>query len=88
MNSPEVKILYNEAEHWNFYVFAKKSNDDDSAEFYYLGEVKPEHETIKQTARETSDGKKENVVHMDLKFINPIDHRLFKYLTSYEDFVD
>ncbi len=87
MQSPEVKILYNEADQWNFYVFAKKSHKDTS-EFYYLGEVKPDHETIQQTSRETSDGKHDNVVHMDLKFLSPIDHRLYKYLTSYEDFVD
>ncbi|MBG9987931.1 DUF3427 domain-containing protein [Aerococcaceae bacterium DSM 111176] len=87
MQSPEVQILYNEVNDWNFYVFAKKSNDDDSKEFYYLGEVKPVHETIKQTQKVTSEDKHENVVHMDLKFKNPIDHRLFKYLTSYEDFV-
>lgn len=87
MQSPEVQILYNEAEEWNFYVFAKKSNDDDTTDYYYLGEVKPVHDTIKQTQKETSEEKHENVVHMDLKFKKPIDHRLFKYLTSYEDFV-
>lgn len=85
--SPEVKILLNEANDWHFYVFAKKSNDDDTTDFYYLGEVKPVHDTIKQTSRKTSEDKLENVVHMDLKFKAPINHQLYKYLTSYEDFV-
>ena len=83
IHSPEVKILQNPID-WNIYVFAQKSNDE-GTDFYYLGEVRPVIETIKQVEKPTKDGKKQSVVQMNLSFTEPIDHRLFQYLSSTED---
>lgn len=78
ITSPEVKILQ-QATDWNVRVFVKKS-DDEGTDFYYLGEVKPLQETIKELQKPISDGTKKSVVEMDLRFLEPIENRLFKYL--------
>ncbi|MHC5247156.1 DUF3427 domain-containing protein [Enterococcus sp. LJL90] len=78
ITSPEVKILQQAAD-WNVRVFVKKS-DDEGTDFYYLGEVKPLQETIKELQKPISDGTKKSVVEMDLRFLDPIENRLFKYL--------
>lgn len=78
LSSPEVKILQN-AQDWKIYVFVKKS-DDEGKDFYYLGKVQPQVDTIHQMEKPIKDGKKTNVVEMELKFDQPIDHRLFGYL--------
>ncbi len=82
IRSPEVKILQN-AEDWDIYVFAQKSNDE-GTDFYYLGEVKPDVTTIKQVEKPVKDGKKQSVVQMNLKFAKSIDSKLYKYLTVSE----
>ncbi|MGM0238148.1 DUF3427 domain-containing protein [Enterococcus sp. AZ103] len=78
LNSPEVKILSNPID-WDFFVFAKKS-DDEGTEFYYLGKVSPVLDSIQQLKKPLQEGKEQNVVELDLKFHQPIETTLYKYL--------
>ena len=78
LNSPEIEKL-RDHDSWKVHVFAKKS-DDEGTEFYYLGEVVPQNETMKQLEKPGREGKTQSVVSMDLKFKEPIDNNLYKYL--------
>lgn len=78
LTSPEIQIMQ-EPEDWAIHVFVKKS-DDEGIDFYYLGEVQPKVDTINQVDKPIDDGKSKSVVEMELKFKEPIDSRLFKYL--------
>ncbi|MFC0362738.1 DEAD/DEAH box helicase [Enterococcus canintestini] len=79
LNSPEVKILQN-PQGWHVHLFVKKSNDE-GIDFYYLGEVQPIQETIKELKKTTQKGKQQSVVEMDLHLLTPISYKLYKYLT-------
>lgn len=78
LESPEVKIL-KKFKHWTMHMFVKKS-DDEGTDFYYLGETEPLVDTIEQLEEKTENGKLRSVVEMELKFKQPINQRLFKYL--------
>ncbi|MER2226333.1 MAG: DUF3427 domain-containing protein [Carnobacterium sp.] len=80
MSSPEVQKLM-EAEKWHVRVFAKKS-DNEGTEFYYLGEVKPVKESIIELEKPLQNGEKKKVVEMFLKFSEPIDVNLYRYLEA------
>lgn len=82
INSPEVVKMKN-YDHLNFSVevFVQKSNDE-GIDFYYLGEVSPALDSIKQVEKPTQEGKHKSVVEMDLKFFEPLDHLLYEYLTN------
>lgn len=82
MNSPEIEKLKNPSE-WTTRVFMKKS-DDEGTDFYYLGEVKPVQETIKEMKKPIKDGTERSVVEMELKFTQPIESNLYRYLTLNE----
>lgn len=82
MSSPEVQKLM-EAEKWHIRIFAKKS-DNEVTEFYYLGEVKPVKESIIELEKPLQNGEKKKVVEMFLKFSEPIDVNLFRYLVNIE----
>ncbi|WP_085558506.1 DUF3427 domain-containing protein [Carnobacterium iners] len=83
LNSPEVKKLMHPKD-WTIRVFAKKS-DNEGTEFYYLGDVKPVEETIIELEKPTQDGGKKKVVEMLLKFSEPIDLNLYRYLEAGQD---
>lgn len=78
LSSPEVQILL-EPKAWQVLVFAKKS-DDEGTDFYFLGEVTPVKETIQQLAKPIKGGTTRSVVEMELKFNEPIQTNLYKYL--------
>lgn len=78
LNSPEVQILKN-SDDWKIHLFVKKS-DDEGKDFYYLGQVEPNVDTIQQIDKRISDNSSRSVVEMELKLKQPIEHRLFKYL--------
>lgn len=80
MNSPEVQKLL-QPEDWNIRVFAKKSDNEGTA-FYYLGEVKPVKESIIELEKPNQNGDKKKVVEMFLKFSEPIDVNLYRYLEA------
>lgn len=80
LKSPEVKKLQNYSE-WDIYVFVKKS-DDEGVDFYYLGEVIPKLDTIKEVHKPVQDGTEKSVVEMQLTFETPIEKSLYHYLTA------
>lgn len=82
LKSPEVQKL-KDPSNWTYRLFAKKS-DDEGSDFYYLGEVSPVQETIKEIKKATQEGKQKNVVTMDLKLQQPIENSLYRYLTLKE----
>lgn len=83
MQSPEVqKLLHPES--LTIRVFVKKSNDE-GTDFYYLGKVKPVQDTTVELEKPVQDGGKKKVVEMLLKFIEPIDNNLYRYLKAGED---
>lgn len=80
MKSPEVQKLMH-PEDWTIRVFAKKS-DNEGTDFYYLGDVKPIRDTIIELEKPTQNGGKKKVVEMLLKFSEPIDLNLYRYLEA------
>ncbi|WP_080146952.1 DUF3427 domain-containing protein [Marinilactibacillus piezotolerans] len=78
LNSPEV-IKLKKPDDYDIHVFVKKS-DDEGSDFYYLGEVKPKLETITQLEKPDKKGNMKNVVEMQLKFLEPIETKLYRYL--------
>lgn len=78
LNSPEV-IKLKKQETYDIHVFVKKS-DDEGSDFYYLGEVKPKLDSITQLEKPDSKGIMKKVVEMQLKFLDPIETKLYRYL--------
>lgn len=78
LSSPEV-IKLKKSDDYDIHVFVKKS-DDEGSDFYYLGEVKPKLETITQLEKPDNKGNMKNVVEMQLKFLEPIETKLYRYL--------
>lgn len=78
LNSPEV-IKLKKSDDYDIHVFVKKS-DDEGSDFYYLGEVKPNLDSITQMEKPDSKGKMKKVVEMQLKFLKPIETKLYRYL--------
>lgn len=83
IESPEVQKLL-QPDDWNIRVFMKKTKGE-GKEFYYLGEVKPERETIIEVEKPVKNGDKEKVVEMFLKFLTPIDMNLYRYLIDRQE---
>lgn len=80
LDSPEVKIMLN-PEGWNIHVFTKKS-DDEGKDFYYLGQVIPDKDSIQQLTRPNKNGNHLDIVEMHLIFKQPIDLSVFNYLSQ------
>ena len=81
IDSPEVKIL-RRPENWVIYLFAKKS-DDEGKDFYFLGQVTPEINTIKEVVKETKDGDRKSVVELIFSLKDQLPSTFFKYLTTH-----
>lgn len=78
LNSPEV-IKLQRPKDYDIHVFVKKS-DDEGSDFYYLGEVKPDLKSINQLEKPDNKGTMKKVVEMRLKFLRPIETKLYRYL--------
>lgn len=83
LKSKEVQILQNPIG-WDIHLFIKRKymEKDNETDFYYLGEMTPITNTIEQKQKETSDGKKENVVEMDFKLKTPVESNMYEFLTK------
>lgn len=77
LNSPEVIKLKN-SEKYNIHVFVQKG--DKESDFYYLGEVKPDVNSIIELKKLDSNGDMRSIVEMQLKFFEPIETKLYRYL--------
>ncbi|MFQ7235135.1 MAG: DUF3427 domain-containing protein, partial [Enterococcus hulanensis] len=83
IESKEVKVLMNN-EDWIVHLFVKRryNKTDNETDFYYLGEVLPKHETIKQVQKTTSDNKKKNVVEIEFDLVQSVEPNIYKFLTG------
>ncbi|MCZ0717622.1 DEAD/DEAH box helicase [Aerococcus kribbianus] len=79
VTSPEIKVLAN-SEDWEVLLFVKKS-DNESNDFYYLGQVFPDQQSIQEETKPLGEGKTASIVSMNLKLKLPLPTRLYKYLT-------
>ncbi|MDR0846154.1 MAG: DEAD/DEAH box helicase [Lactobacillales bacterium] len=82
INSPEVVKLLNYYSDYGIHVFMQKNDDEGGIQFYYLGEVYPDKNSILEVEKPVKDGTLKPVVEMNLHFKEPIDYKLFKYLTD------
>ena len=62
-------------------LFIKKS-DDEGLDFYYMGDLQAISEKFNETNMETEDSSKVSVVKMEFMLDQPVDYRLYKYLTE------
>ncbi len=60
-------------------LFIKKNNDE-GMDFYYMGEVSPELDQVKQTTMANDSGKKLPVVKIRLNLTNPVTPTMYNYL--------
>lgn len=60
-------------------LFIKKSNDEGS-DFYYMGEVKPNLDTVEQTHINNDSGGKVSVVKIRFNVFPPVDESIYNYL--------
>lgn len=82
LESEEVKTIL-EADHLkiDLYLFVKK-DDADGTEFYYLGKVHPDPKSAVQASMLDKNGNSISVVHMNLVLENPVESKLYRYLTK------
>ncbi|KAF1299376.1 NgoFVII family restriction endonuclease [Enterococcus sp. JM4C] len=83
IESPEVKLL-KDPEEWTIHLFVKRKYTikDNEIDFYYLGEVSPIQETIRQIQKPVSDGKLKNVVEMDFTLKEVVEPNIYEFLTK------
>ncbi|WP_035512644.1 DUF3427 domain-containing protein [Halalkalibacillus halophilus] len=82
LRSHEVQnIIEAENKDIDLHIFIKK-DDDEGKDFYYLGKALPEKDTAVEATMNDKNGKEIPVVHMDMVLENPVDYKLFKYITK------
>jgi len=62
-------------------LFIKKSNDE-GIDFYYMGDVKPELDKVKQTLMSNDKGTKVSVVKIRFNLDYPVNESMYKYLSE------
>ncbi len=78
LNSEEVKTIIDADEnHIDVHIFVKK-DDDEGSDFYYLGEARPDKNSVQQDRME--DGKP--VVTMNLVMEEAIESKLYSYIVN------
>lgn len=83
--SQEVRtIIEAKANNIDLHFFVKKDNDE-GGDFYYLGQAKPDKESVEQSTMVDKNGKTIPVVHMHLKLENSVENKLFYYIGSEEN---
>lgn len=81
ISSPEVQqIIYAKENNIDLHLFVKKSDDEDGSDFYYLGKVQPDKETVREDSMPDAKGKIVPVVHMNMILEHPVEHSLYNYI--------
>lgn len=62
-------------------LFIKKNNDEGS-EFYYMGNILPNKNMVKETTMENDKGKKVSVVKIRFNIEHPVPDNLYNYITT------
>ncbi len=81
LNSPEIQALLNFNNDLRIPLFIQKNNDE-GIEFYYIGELKPIKESIRQSYMDSDNYQKISVVKVNFKIEPPVEDEIFDYLTS------
>jgi superfamily II DNA or RNA helicase/SOS-response transcriptional repressor LexA len=79
LGSNDVKAIIREKESLRLLLFVKKNNDE-GADFYYLGNMKPMQERIVQTTIADDKGKKLPVVKVCFKMETPVNKNIYNYI--------
>lgn len=82
LDSEEVRtILEADRLKIDLHVFVKK-DDADGTEFYYLGKAHPDKKSAVQATMLDKSNNSISVVHMNLQLENPVENKLYGYLTK------
>lgn len=73
------KIIEAEQRDIDIHLFVKK-DDDEGGDFYYLGEVKPDRESVQDTTMLNKNGQALPVVTMNLLLQERVDQQIYDYL--------
>lgn len=73
------KIIEAQEREIDIHLFVKK-DDDEGGDFYYLGEVKPDRESVQDTTMLNQDGQELSVVTMNLLLQERVDQQIYDYL--------
>ncbi|MDP1959418.1 MAG: DEAD/DEAH box helicase [Methylotenera sp.] len=78
LNSPDVKAIKEEV-NLRMPLFIKKSNDE-GAEFYYMGDMKPIPKSFEQASIPGDDGKNVSVVKVKFSMNHPVEDSIYNYI--------
>lgn len=81
LSSPEILSMLNYKTTLRLPLFIQKSNDE-GLKFYYMGDMTPIIDTIKETKIKNKNGVMKSVVTIKFKLSNPVDDTLYNYLTN------
>ena len=62
-------------------LFIKKNNDE-GTEFYYMGDISPQADSVKQALMNSDSGKKVSVVKIRFDLENPVSDSMYQYLSQ------
>ena len=80
LKSPDVIAIRNYKEGLRLPLFIKKSNDE-GLDFYYMGDVTPIDDSIKETTMPDEKGNHVSVVQMRFLMNQPVEDSMYEYLT-------
>jgi superfamily II DNA or RNA helicase len=80
LTSPEIISLLNYTKELRLPLFVQKSNDE-GIKFYYMGDMVPIINTITETKIKSKNGVMSPVVTIRFKLGNPVDDKLYNYIT-------
>ena len=78
LNSPDVKTI-EVGVNLRIPLFIKKSNDE-GAEFYYMGDIKPIPESFEQTTMPADNGKTVSVVKVKFQMTHLVEDSIYNYI--------
>jgi hypothetical protein len=81
LTSPEILSMLNYKTTLRVPLFIQKSNDE-GIKFYYMGDMTPIIDTIKETKIKSKNGVMKPVVTIKFNLSNPVDDTLYNYLTN------
>lgn len=81
LHSPDIQAIQRYKEGLRIPLFIKKNNAE-SSDFYYMGDVEPILESMKQTSMPSDP--KVSVVKMVFKMKHPVEESIYEYLTKTE----
>ncbi len=80
LESPDVKTIRNYKSGLRLPLFIKKSNDE-GKEFYYMGDLTPKEDSLKQTTMVDDKKKSVSVVKFVFELDRPVEDSLYNYIT-------